>query len=237
MTIPSKDTTYWCKVQKLQDIEHKKHIVEFEPIVTSEMFVHHMEIFHCDVGSHIQIPLYEGDCDFLPVEAKVCAKVMALWAMGAQTFTYPKEAGMPMGGEGYNPYVRLEVHYNNPQEIAGKRDSSGMRIKYTEHLRKFDAAVMELGLEYSDKMAIPPNQTAFPLSGYCIAECTNVALPRKGITVFGSQLHTHLRGVRVLTRHFRDGYELVELNRDDFYSHHYQDMRILRRKPKVLPVR
>lgn len=62
------------------------------------------------------------------------------------------------------------------------------------------------------------------------------ALPKTGITVFGSQLHTHLRGARVLTRHFRDDIELPELNRDDYYSHHYQEIRYLRRQVKVYPV-
>lgn len=102
-------------------------------------------------------------------------------------------------------------------------------------LRKYDSAIMELGLEYTDKMAIPPGVLAFPLSGYCIAECTELALPDTGITVFGSQLHTHLRGVRILTRHFRGDTELRELNRDDYYSHHYQEIRRLRHQPKVLP--
>lgn len=41
-------------------------------------------------------------------------------------------------------------------------------------LRQYDAAIMELGLEYTDKMAIPPGVLAFPLSGYCIAECTKM---------------------------------------------------------------
>lgn len=62
------------------------------------------------------------------------------------------------------------------------------------------------------------------------------ALPKSGITVFGSQLHTHLRGVRVLTRHLRDGMELPDLNRDDYYSHHYQEIRYLRHQTKVYPV-
>lgn len=117
-------------------------------------------------------------------------------AMGAATFTYPREVGLPFGGSNYNPYIRLEMHYNNPNLIAGVIDNSGMRIKFIDKLRKYDAAVMELGLEYTDKMAVPPGQLAFPLSGYCIAECTQIALPKEGITVFGSQLHTHLRGVR-----------------------------------------
>lgn len=59
-------------------------------------------------------------------------------------------------------------------KISDVVDSSGMRIRVVEKLRKYDAAIMELGLEYTDKMAIPPGQLAFPLSGYCIAECTQI---------------------------------------------------------------
>lgn len=49
-----------------------------------------------------------------------------------------------------------------------------MRIRYTSKLRKYDAGIMELGLEYTDKMVIPPNILGFPLTGYCIAECTKI---------------------------------------------------------------
>lgn len=49
-----------------------------------------------------------------------------------------------------------------------------MRIKIISELRKYDAAIMELGLEYTDKMAIPPGIIAYPLSGYCISECTEI---------------------------------------------------------------
>lgn len=77
--IPATDTTYWCKVQKLQNVTKRRHIVEFEPIVRSEEFVHHMEVFHCEAKVDVDIPLYEGNCDDLPAETKVCSKVMALW--------------------------------------------------------------------------------------------------------------------------------------------------------------
>lgn len=56
----------------------------------------------------------------------------------------------------------------------GLVDSSGMRIKIASQLRRYDAAIMELGLEYTDKMAIPPGVLGFPLSGYCISECTKM---------------------------------------------------------------
>ncbi|XP_055615641.1 tyramine beta-hydroxylase [Toxorhynchites rutilus septentrionalis] len=235
--VPGVETTYWCKVQRLESwlVSKKHHIVQFEPIIKNEHLVHHMEVFQCVADPSHEIPLYEGSCADMPQEAKVCSKVMALWAMGAGPFTYPHETGLPLGGKNFNPYIRLEVHFNNPDLKTGVVDSSGMRINVVSKLRKYDAAIMELGLEYTDKMAIPPGQIAFPLTGYCIAECTKVALPAGGVTIFGSQLHTHLRGVRVFTRHFRNGVELREVNRDDFYSHHYQEIRQLRYRPKVLP--
>ena len=60
--------------------------------------------------------------------------------------------------------------------------------------------------------------------------------PSDGIHIFGSQLHTHGTGVRVETRHFRDGQELEEVNRDDHYSTHFQEIRPLHSIRKVLPV-
>lgn len=78
--------------------------------------------------------------------------------MGADAFYYPEETGLPIGGNDFNPYVMLEVHYNNPELQAGKIDSSGIRFSLTRSLRKYDAGVVELGLEYTDKMAIPPEQ-------------------------------------------------------------------------------
>ena len=53
-------------------------------------------------------------------------------------------------------------------------DSSGIRLWVTPDLREYDAGVMELGLEYIDKMAIPPGVEDFTLSGDCIQECTGV---------------------------------------------------------------
>uniref|UniRef100_A0A182YRD3 DOMON domain-containing protein n=1 Tax=Anopheles stephensi TaxID=30069 RepID=A0A182YRD3_ANOST len=236
VVVPPAETTYWCKIQQLEPwlINAKHHIIQFEPLIDNEDLVHHMEVFQC-VANNVEISTFNGPCKDMPTYGRLCSKVMALWAMGAGSFTYPKEAGLPIGGEGFNPHIRLEVHFNNPKLKSGCIDSSGMRIKVVSKLRRYDAAIMELGLEYTDKMAIPPGQIAFPLYGYCIAECTELALPKSGIVIFGSQLHTHLRGVRVLTRHFRGAEELPEINRDDFFSHHYQEIRQLRYKPQVLP--
>lgn len=56
--------------------------------------------------------------------------------------------------------------------MPGKSDQSGMRLMVTERLRQYDAGIMELGLIYSDKMAIPPNTFGFQYSGYCVPSCT-----------------------------------------------------------------
>lgn len=40
--------------------------------------------------------------------------------MGALPFTYPEEAGLPLGGPKANKYIMLEVHYNNPEMKNGK---------------------------------------------------------------------------------------------------------------------
>ncbi|KAK7604848.1 hypothetical protein V9T40_006034 [Parthenolecanium corni] len=238
--VPHNDTTYWCRVMKLPEyLTDIHHIIQFEAIIQSgnEGLVHHMEVFHCEAKAEKAIPSYNGPCfdPSRPKDTEVCKKVMAAWAMGATPFKYPKEAGLPVGGKNFNKYVMLEVHYNNPELKSDYIDSSGMRLYVTPSLRKYNAGIIELGLEYTDKMAIPPKQESFTLSGYCIAECTAVSIPPQGITIFGSQLHTHLTGVQVLTRHIRDGRELLELNRDNHYSTHFQEIRLLKRPVLVLP--
>ena len=58
--------------------------------------------------------------------------------------------------------------------FLGVKDYSGMRFIVTQELRPHDAGIMELGLIYTDKMAIPPNQHRFPLHGYCLPQCSAV---------------------------------------------------------------
>ena len=53
-------------------------------------------------------------------------------------------------------------------------DSSGIKFHVTKTLRKHDAGIMELGMEYTDKYALPPRLDLWPLSGYCVPECTAV---------------------------------------------------------------
>ncbi|RLW00370.1 hypothetical protein DV515_00008764 [Chloebia gouldiae] len=199
VVIPSQETTYWCYMAELPEGFPKHHIIMYEPVVTAgnEALVHHMEVFQC--AAHFDsFPLYNGPCDskMKPERLNYCRHVLAAWAMGAQAFYYPEEAGLAFGGPGSSRYLRLEIHYHNPLVFKGRRDSSGIRLYYTATLRPYDAGIMELGLVYTPVMAIPPGEESFILTGYCTDKCTQLvsavpsgpAAPQRGKVARGFSL-------------------------------------------------
>ncbi|XP_062411173.1 dopamine beta-hydroxylase [Sardina pilchardus] len=238
VTIPGQETTYWCHMFELPRDMSKNHIVMYEAVVTpgNEAIVHHMEVFECSPETD-RMPAYSGPCDSKmgPPELNLCRHVLAAWALGAEPFYYPADAGMPFGGPGSSRFLRLEVHYHNPLLISDRRDSSGIRLHYTPRLRFYDAGIMELGLVYTPIMAVPPRQSSFLLTGYCTDKCTQTALPPGGIFIFASQLHTHLAGRAVRTVLVRGGREVEMVQEDKHFSTHYQTIRILEKMVNVLP--
>uniref|UniRef100_A0A8C4R5W3 Dopamine beta-hydroxylase n=1 Tax=Eptatretus burgeri TaxID=7764 RepID=A0A8C4R5W3_EPTBU len=224
VTIPQQETTYWCHVVHV-GMTRKHHIVMFEPVIYpgNEQLVHHMEVFQCDPA--LEPPAqYSGPCD-TGMKAKSlssCRHVLAAWAFGAKPLYYPEDAGLPMGGPGFSPFLRIEIHYNNPLLLDNVSDSSGIRLHVTPQLRKYDAGIMEIGIVYSPRQAIPPSQAVFTLSGYCPSSCTSTALPAHGIWVFASQLHTHLAGRKVFTHLFRAGKYVQTLSEDAHYNSSFQ---------------
>ncbi|WKY17182.1 hypothetical protein Q1695_001644 [Nippostrongylus brasiliensis] len=235
--IPPVVTTYWCVIQRIPEAlsVQKHHIVQMNPYVTkgNENLVHHMEIFLCQDDDQDE---YNGNCDNLAASpaARSCSHVIAAWAMGEGPIYYPPEAGLPLGGRRGNKYLKVELHYNNPQLLYGYADRSGFEFVVTPKLRKYDAGIMEVGLIYSDANSIPPGQRNFPLTGHCIADCTS-KLPQGGIYIFGSQLHAHLYGRKLFTSHYRNGVKIGEVNRDNHYSPHWQHITDVRPYVHVLP--
>ncbi|XP_043914795.1 dopamine beta-hydroxylase [Protopterus annectens] len=238
VTIPGQETTYWCYITELPQNFRKHHIVKYEAVITqgNQALVHHMEVFQC-APQFETIPYYNGPCDskMKPERLNYCRHVLAAWAMGAEPFYYPKDAGLAFGGETSSRFLRLEVHYHNPLKLKGHKDSSGIRLYYTPTLRRYDAGIMELGLVYTPVMAIPPQETNFVLTGYCTDKCTQTALPANGIHIFASQLHTHLTGRKVVTTLVRQGKETEIVNIDNHFSAHFQEIRMLKKQVTVLP--
>lgn len=94
---------------------------------------------------------------------------------------------------------------------------------------------MEVGLEYNAKNSIPPKMSSFHHHGYCLSECTRNSLPEKGITIFASQLHTHLTGRKVWTSLVRNNKVIQIINSDNHYDQMFQEIRMLQRPVKVKP--
>jgi len=269
--IPAKETTYWCKLFKLpHKFESRKfHITKYEAVIGqgNDHIVHHMELFNCANLDPLQTKelhdLYEnggwaGECSgqSRPRASDPCKRVIMAWAMGAQPLEYPQQVGQLIGGRGYSPYVVLEIHYNNVGLEPGLVDNSGLRFHYTSKLRPFDAGILEVGLEYTDKNSIPPNLIT-PIAGHCVGECLRAAMSssrqasselewaagraktgqdlEEGIYVFAGQMHTHLAGVASWTEHVRGGQLLGEIQRDSHYSPHFQEIRLLSEPVHIAP--
>jgi len=165
---------------------------------------------------------------------------VAVWGVGGEAFYYPPNAGFPIGTADSPKSYFLELHYDNPETIEGRKDSSGVRFYYSSSLRQYDSGIFSVGDAISTFMVIPPKQESWMTVGYCPKECyqkhlESTKLPEKGIKVFAAFLHTHLQGRATWTKHYRDGVELPEIARDDNYDFNFQDIQVLRNEVHIKP--
>ncbi|XP_077972661.1 dopamine beta-hydroxylase-like isoform X2 [Styela clava] len=177
ISLPSSVTTYWSSIHKLpESIVGKIHVIGFGPAISSNStgLIHHMLMYLCDPNDG-EISPYSGfsASSNVPDDVRRCKRVIGGWAMGATTTWYPKEVGLPLGLSYQSRYLRLEVHYNNPFRRSGVVDNSGIRFFYTNHPRKYDSGVLEVGVTNSKTiLGIPPQRDQFVLSGTCTKQCT-----------------------------------------------------------------
>ncbi|KAK7081201.1 DBH-like monooxygenase protein 1 [Halocaridina rubra] len=114
-------------------------------------------------------------------------------------------------------------------------DNSGLRLYYTEKLRKYDASSIIVGADVNPNIVIPPGQKQWFTVGRCDGECTKAAIPPSGINVFSALLHAHLLGSSLKLRHIRDGKELPPVFEDKSYDFNYQQMRVPKDEMKIFP--
>ena len=63
-----------------------------------------------------------------------------------------------------------------------------------------------------------------------------LAAEPNGIKIFSLFLHTHVVGVALRVRHYRNGVELPLIDEDTHYDFNYQEARTLPEEVTVLPV-
>ncbi|XP_052090828.1 DBH-like monooxygenase protein 1 homolog [Mytilus californianus] len=236
--IPSKRTTYQCRVYSLEDISTKHHTIKFEAVIQKghEPFVHHMNVYKC----HNYPRKYIGrnfECYTVPVDMMPCGNVVAGWAVGSGPFHFPPNVGLPIGeNEKEYAYV-IEIHYNNPGAVTDLVDSSGMRFTYTSHLRQYDAGLLTVGMRENHQHIIPPHYNEFKVQIEATKECISKGLTEASldeIKLFAVWQHAHLLGKGITTRHLRNDVELEPIAEDEHYDFDYQETRLFK---KEVPVR
>ena len=111
----------------------------------------------------------------MPRDFKKCKGVVAGWGVGGEPFSFPEEAGYPVGEEhGGSTYYMFEVHYDNPGMHENVIDSSGMEILLTPKLRKYDSALLTIGHDVSSLHLIPPGLDHYTTVAHCPDMCTQV---------------------------------------------------------------
>uniref|UniRef100_W5M446 Dopamine beta-hydroxylase n=1 Tax=Lepisosteus oculatus TaxID=7918 RepID=W5M446_LEPOC len=240
VSIPSQETTYWCHIYELPAHMPKNHIVMYESVITpgNEAIVHHIEVFEC-APQFDSVPQYSGPCDskMKPRSINYCRHVLAAWAMGAQAFYYPDDAGLALGGTGSSRFLRLEVHYHNPLLLTdtGRAASKPTKPFPTPSQLRFDFGAVSFLVRTGVWSVVEEVSKSARLPAVTVSPRTSQALSPEGIKVFASQLHTHLTGRSVRTALVRQGREVEILQEDNHFSTHYQIIRTLKKMVKVLP--
>ncbi|MEQ2208431.1 hypothetical protein XENOCAPTIV_030165, partial [Xenoophorus captivus] len=194
-----------------------------EPEIDHNDVVHHMLLYHCPsfIKEPYDKPCYKGD------KGDACFGVVASWAVGGGAYELPENTGIPIGGVGNDTFYRLEIHYNNPQKKEGIKDSSGLRLHYTDQLRQYDVGILTTGVFPVSKMqyGIPPKATQFKSYGICnVSLFSQLVNPIPDLQVFSVLLHTHLAGRKVRVGHFRNGNQIDFMGVSENYNFDMQEI-------------
>ncbi|XP_002734974.1 DBH-like monooxygenase protein 1 homolog [Saccoglossus kowalevskii] len=236
------DTTYYCKGFAIPRLNGKHHMIMYEPVIQhgNEALVHHIVVYMCHGGLNESYHGTEGECRTpnMPPAFDNCITTIIAWAVGGGPFFFPDAAGFSLGDDGDPTFVMMETHYDNPEYKSTFIDSSGIRIYYTSKLREFDATMLLIGHLVQSIQIIPPGMRKFTTKSYCSGACTRNALADHStnettdLHMFAGFLHSHLAGRAIRLRHIRDGIELPNIIKDDYYDFNYQELHQL--TPEVI---
>ncbi|KAL0967362.1 hypothetical protein UPYG_G00251280 [Umbra pygmaea] len=242
VSVPVKDTTYWCQILKIQQVPKKHHIIRIEPLIQRghENLVHHILLYQCDSRLNERELYFGHECYHpnMPDSFLTCETIVFAWAIGGEGFTYPPHVGLSIGTSTDPVNVLMEIHYDNPFLQQGMVDSSGLRLFYTPELRQYDAGVLEIGVWVSLYHMLPPGMPEYVSEGHCTRECLQESLGQEmpgGVRVFAVLMHAHLAGRALRTRHFRKQEELQPLSHDEGFDFNFQEFQLLKEERLLLP--
>jgi len=191
--IPNASTSYICRGFILPN-ETEYHLIEFEPLRDNKEMLHHMVMY--------QTVDYVGDgyfdCESMPKGSSP----IFIWAVGSGPLKLPDHVGFRVGDVSGH-YVAVQIHYDNPNNWSGRRDSSGVRMVLTKKLRPIDAGYFVTGVP-TVQITLPPSRPYYEITGSCdTSVLKNYTNGVTEFTFFGSGLHMHTLGRQMYTEQFR----------------------------------
>eukprot|EP00026_Physarum_polycephalum_P006528 Phypoly_transcript_06576.p1 GENE.Phypoly_transcript_06576~~Phypoly_transcript_06576.p1 ORF type:complete len:551 (+),score=51.01 Phypoly_transcript_06576:87-1739(+) len=225
-------THFGCMTFVLPD-DQKYYIYQLDAIIQPETapHIHHFQVHICSNVSDGSVPrhIVPGDCRDNPAGGiSGCNGVLYGWAPGGGSAVLPAVTGFPMGArEGSVKYLVLEIHYDNPDGKGGYQDNSGFRVWYTKQPRQYDADSLAIGDPYvlfKTSSVIPPLAIT-EYEAECPSECTQT-LPHE-ITIFTSSPHMHYVGSQIWTSQWRNGTQISEFGRVEYWSFENQGQQLM----------
>lgn len=101
----------------------------------------------------------------------------------------------------------METHFDNPDKLSGNIDYSGVRVYYTNTMRKYEAGSLLLG----DITVARQGQTVrngFEYEHSCTTACTSKF--SRPINLYASGLHMHTTGMEIYTNKFSENGSFIE---------------------------
>lgn len=214
--IPTKETTYidsYFEVPKgnwvvvgISDIHESGR--------ATKRFIHHTLLYGCTLKLEPSGPSEERK------DKGACVEILVL---PSELLPPGTKGGVIIGDEGDIKSLRVEVHYENIRESPGVIDkATGYRL----HLLPNDGTYTEIGTITTGTLgiAIPPHTPKGSEQSEVWGECTlrDDAVPKEGINVLFNAWHMHLTGRSMWTQVIRDGKEILELGRSNYYDWNHQ---------------
>jgi len=140
------------------------------------------------------------------------------WGKGGGPFAFPAITGVEIGSTG-RMYVALQVHYNNPNNVTGLVDRSGVNVYRTNQIRATQAGLFLFG---TTNFTLLPQIPEYSISGSCPSAQTGAVIPAAGVTAISSFLHSHQRGRRMWTEVWRNGVKVASLGNNQNYDFNLQ---------------
>ena len=199
--IPADETKYYylCKTydelkEQFGDLDEVT-MIGATPVIPEEtrQFVH-----------HFVVTTTPSCTNFWEQENLIQREQIYAWAPGDMGMTLPDDVGFPLFDTESNQAILINIHYNNPKEISGKLDSSGVRFHYTNTPRLHKAAILQLGDPMVGLYGTKINDGLTKHEFTCPGSCSSLFLDEP-VTVISELLHMHQTGTRMMQEVIRDG--------------------------------